>query len=101
MRRDDRETASDGYKQVLQKLSIQWGLVFVDDQKVIPIDHGRRLQDSLHFGHFGTTKLETEAKIFLWPEKKKAIETEVKDYTARLASGKSLKSQLPKNTPES
>ena len=38
MRRQDRETAPDGYKQVFEKLSIRWGLVFVDDQIVIPID---------------------------------------------------------------
>ena len=40
--------------------------------------------------------METEAKIFWWPEKKNDIETKVKDCTACLASGKSLKYQLPK-----
>ena len=96
MRREDRETAPDGYKPVFEKLSIRWGLVFVDDQIAVPIDLRRRLLDILHFGHSGRTKMETEAKIFWWPEKKNDIETKVKDCTACLASGKSVKYQIPK-----
>ena len=38
MRREDRETITDGYRTVFDKLSIRWGMVFVDDQIVIPID---------------------------------------------------------------
>ena len=68
MRRGDRETAQDGYNRY-PKNSIRWDLVFVDDQIVIPIDL-RRLLDILHFGHAGMTKMETEANIFWWPEKK-------------------------------
>ena len=64
MRREDCEITPDGYKPVFDKLSIRWGLVFVDDQIVIPIDLRRRLLDNLHFGHAGMTKMETEAKIF-------------------------------------
>ena len=96
MRREDRETAPEGYKPVFEKLSIRWGLLFVDDQIVVPIDLRRRLFDILHFGHSGKTKMETEAKIFWWPEKKNDIETKLKDCTACLASGKSWKYQLPK-----
>ena len=40
--------------------------------------------------------METEAKIFWWPEKKNEIETKIKDCAACLASSKSLKYQLPK-----
>ena len=95
MRREDREITPDGYKPVFDKLSIRWGLVFVDDQIVIPIDLRRRLLDILHFGHAGMTKMETEAKIFWWPTKKSDIEMKAKDCTACLASGKNLKYQLP------
>ena len=95
MRREDRETAPEMYKPVFEKLPIQWGLVFIDDQIMVPIDLRRRLLDILHFGHSGLTKMETEAKIFLLPEKSD-IETKVKDCTACLASGESLKYQLPK-----
>ena len=95
MRREDREITPDGYEPVFDKLSIRWGLVFVDDQIVIPIDLRRRLLDNLHFGHAGMTKMETEAKIFWWPTKKSDIEMKVKDCTACLASGKNLKYQLP------
>ena len=81
MRREDRETAPDGCKPVFEKLSIRWGLVFVDDQIVVPTDLRRRLLDILHFCHSGMTKVETEAKIFFWPEKKNDIETKVKDLS--------------------
>ena len=40
--------------------------------------------------------METETNILWWPEKKNDIEAKVKDCTACLASGKSLKYQLPK-----
>ena len=96
MIKEDRETAPDGCKPVFEKLSIRWGIVFVDDQIVVPMDLRRRLLDILHFGHPEMTKMETEAKIFWWPEKKNDIETKVKDCTACLASGKNLKYQLPK-----
>ena len=100
MRREDRETAPERYKPVLGKLSIRWSLVFVDDQIAIPIDLRRQLLDILHFGHSGITKMETEAKIFWLPEKKNDIKTKVKDCTACLGSGKSLKYQSPKNTTD-
>ena len=60
MRREDRETIPDGYRTVFDKLSIRWGLVFVEDQIVIPINLRRRLLDILHFGHSGITKMTTE-----------------------------------------
>ena len=69
----------------------------MDDQIVVPMDLRRRLLDILHFGHAGTTKMLAEAKIFWWPEINRDIENKVKDYTACLASGKSLKYQLPSN----
>ena len=96
MQREDRETIPDGYRTVFEKLSVRWGLVFVDDQKVIPIDLRRRLLDILHFGHPGTMKMISEARIFRWPEKKQDIENKVKDCRACFASGKNLKYQLPK-----
>ena len=95
MRREDREITPDGYEPVFDKLSIRWGLVFVDDQIMVPIDLRRRLLDILHFGNSGMTKMEAEAKIFWWAIKKSYIETKVKDCTACLASGKNLKYQSP------
>ena len=96
MRKEDRETIPDGYRTVFDKLSIRWGLVFVDDQIVVPIDLRRKLQDIIHFGHSGITKMNAGAKIFWWPGMKQDIENKVKDCTACLASGKNLEYQLPK-----
>ena len=97
MRREERETTPEGYRPVFDKLSIRWGLVFMDDQIVVPVDLRRRLLDILHFGHAGTTKMIAEAKIFWWPDINRDIENKVKDCIACLASGKNLKYQLPKN----
>ena len=65
MRIEDRETIPDGYRNAFDKLSIRWGLVFVEDQIAIHIDLRRRLLDILHFGHSGITKMMSEARIFL------------------------------------
>ena len=66
MRREESDTAPEGYRPVLDKLSIRWRLVFVDDQIAVPIDLRRRLIDILDFGHPGTTKMLSDAKIFWW-----------------------------------
>ena len=50
MRREVRETTPEGYRPVFDKLSIRWGLVFMDDQIVVPVDLRRRLLDFLHLG---------------------------------------------------
>ena len=62
MRRQGRTTTSDGYRPEFDKLSIRWGLVFMDDQIVVPVDLRSRLLDILHFGHAGMTKMITEVK---------------------------------------
>ena len=97
MRREDKATDPVSYKPVFEKLSIRWGLLFVDDQIAIPYDLRRRLLDILHFGHSGITKMTEEAKIFWWPGLRKEIEQKVKDCTACLATGENLNYQIPKN----
>ena len=97
MRREEKDTAPEGYRPVFDKLSFRWDLVFVDDQIAIPIDLRRKLIKILHFGHSGTTKMLSDAKIFWWPEMRKDIDQKVKDCTACLATGKNLKYQIPKN----
>ena len=100
MRREDRETFPDGYRAVFDKLSIRWGLVFVDDQIVIPIDLRRRLLDILHFGPSGIMKMTSEAKIFWWPEIKKISKTKYKIAQHVSHQVKTLKINYPKNTTE-
>ena len=98
MRPEDRETIPESYRTAFDKPSFTWGLIFVDDQIVVPIDLRRRLLDILYFGHSGTTKMITEAKIFWWLGMNQDIENKVKDCTACLASCKNFKYQLPKKT---
>ena len=97
MRREENDTAPEGYRPVFDKLSIRWGLVFVDDQIAVPINLRKKLTEILHIGHSGTTKMLSDAKIFWWPNVPKDIEQKVKDCTACLATGKNLKYQIPKN----
>ena len=86
MRREEKDTAPEGYRRVFAKLSIQRGLVFVDHQIALPIDLRRRLIDVLRFGHSCITKMLSDAKTFTWPEMQKDIEQKVKDCTACLAT---------------
>ena len=53
MRREEKDSAPEGYRAVFDKLSVRWGLVFVDDQIAVSIDLRRRLIEILHFGHSG------------------------------------------------
>ena len=64
LRREEKDTAPEGYRPVFDKLSIRWGLIFVDDQIAVPIDLRRILIEIPHFGHSGTTKTLSDAKIF-------------------------------------
>ena len=97
MRRKDRETTPQkiqaGIRQTLDKM----GLVFMDDQIVVPAGLRRRLLYYLSFGHARTTKMLAEAVIFWWQEINRDIEIKVKNCTACLASGTILKHHLPRN----
>ena len=90
MRREEKDTAPEGYRPVFDKLSIRWGLGFVDDQIAVPIDLRRKLNEILHFGRSGTAKMFLNAKIFWWPEMRNDIEQKVKDCTACSLPGKNL-----------
>ena len=56
MRREERDTAPEGYRSVFDRLLTRWGLVFVGDQIALPFDLRRRVMDILHFGHPGTKR---------------------------------------------
>ena len=64
MRQENRETILGGHRAVFDKLSIRWGLIFVDEYIVVPIDLRRRLLIILHFGHSTITERKFEAKTF-------------------------------------
>ena len=62
-----------------------------------PTELRKKLPDTFHFGHAGTTKMSAEAKIFWWPNINRIVEEKVKICIACLSSGKILKYQIPKN----
>ena len=55
-RREEEDSAPEGYRAVFDKLSVRWGLIFVDNQIAVPIDLRRSLIEILHFGHSGIKK---------------------------------------------
>ena len=95
--REDRSMAPEHYRQQFENISTRWGLTFVNDKIIVPTELRKKLLNTLHFGHAGTTKMRAEAKIFWWPNITKDIEEKVKNCLACLSSGKNLKYQLPKN----
>ena len=95
--REDRSMAPEFYRQQIENISTKCGLTFVNDKIIVPTELRKKLLDTLHFGHSGTTKMTVEGKIFWWPNINKDIEDKVKSCVACLSSGKNLKYQIPKN----
>ena len=97
LNREDRNMAPEHYRPHFENISSKWGLTFLNDKIVVPTELRKKLLDTLHFGHAGTTKMIAEAKIFWCPNINKDIEEKVKNCIACLSSGKNLKYQIPKN----
>ena len=95
--REDCSMAPENYRPYFGNISSKWGLHFLNDRIIVPTELRKKLLDTLHFGHKGTTKMTAEAKIFWWPNINKDIEDKVKSCIACMSSGKNLKYQLPKN----
>ena len=95
--REDLSMAPEHYRQQFENISTRWELTFINDKIIVPTEFRKKLLNSLHFGHAGTTKMTAEAKVFWWPNITKDIEEKVKNCVACLSSGKNLKNQLPKN----
>ena len=100
MRREDRETIPDSYRTVFDKLSIRWGLVFVDNQIVVPIDLRRTLLGIINFGHSGITKMISEARIFWWKKWSWTLKTRWKTVQPASHQVKTLNTSYRKNTTE-
>ena len=100
LNREDHSMAPENYRQYFENISSKWGLYFLNDRIIVPTELRKKLLDTLHFGHAGTTKMTTEAKIFWWPNINKDIEDKVKFCISCMSSGKNLKYQIPKNESE-
>ena len=101
MRRGEKNTALDQYRNVFEKQNKRWGLTFNDDRIVVPTELRKKLLNTLHFGHAGATKMTADVKIFWWPNMLKEIEDKTKNCVACMSLGKNLKYQLPKMNSES
>ena len=97
LNRANRIIGPENYRSYFGNISSKWGLHFLNDRIIVPTELRKKLLDTLHFGHAGTTKMTAEGKIFWWPNINKDIEDKVKSCIACMSSGKNLKYQLPKN----
>ena len=97
LNREDRNMAPEHYRPHFENISSKWGLTFLNDKIVVPTELRKKLLDTQHLGHAGTTKMIAGAKMFWWPNINKDIEEKVKNFIACLSSGKNLKYQIPKN----
>ena len=95
--REDRSMAPEPQRQQFENISTRCGLTFVNDKIIIPTELRKKILETLHFGHAGTTKMTGEAKNFWWPNINKDIGDKVKNCIACLSCGKNLKYQIPKN----
>ena len=64
--REHRSMAPEYYRQQFENISTRWGLTFVNDEIIIPTEPQKKLLETLHFGHAGTTKMTAKAKNFWW-----------------------------------
>ena len=97
MRRAKRNTAPESYRPVFEKLSNKWGITFNEDRIIVPTELRKKLFNTLHFGHAGSTKILAESKICWWPNLCREIEDETKNDVASMASGKNSNYQIRKN----
>ena len=80
--REDRSMAPEHYRQQFENILTKWGLTFVIDKTIVPTELRKKLLDTLHFGHAGTTKMTAEAKTFWWPNINRDIEDKIKNCIA-------------------
>ena len=94
--RTERNTAPESYRPVFEKLLNKWGLTFNEVRIIVPFELRKKLLETLHFGHAGSTKMLAESKIFWWPNMCKEIEDRTKNCVACMASGMNSNYQIPK-----
>ena len=87
----DRSIAPEHYRPHFEKIASKWGLTFLNDKITVATELRKKLPDTLHFGHAGTTKMTYEAKIFRWPNIIKDIEDKVKNCIPCLSFSRNLK----------
>ena len=60
--REDRSMVPEHYLPHIEDKSAKWGLTFSNDRIIVPTEPRKKLLDTLHFGHAGTTKMTAEIK---------------------------------------
>ena len=64
IRKESRDHMQERFRAAYERISQRWGLMFNDDQIIVPADLRKKLLQTLHFGHAGNTKMTAEAKKF-------------------------------------
>ena len=93
--RSTLEQIPDDYKQHSKQLSTRFGVVFYDDQIIIPKSLRTTIIMLLHKGHAAINKVTTAAKPFWWPRMTRDIQQKCDECIPCKMAGKNIKPQLP------
>ena len=95
----------EDYRMFKNRLSTRYGIVFYEDNIVVPKGLRTTIITLLHKGHPAINKVTLAAKGFWWPRIMEHIQKKCEECVPCRMSGKNLKPDIPstekKNTPTS
>ena len=86
----------EDYRIFKNKLSTRFGLVFYEDNIIVPKGLRTTIITLLHKGHPASTKMQLSAKGLWWPRLTEQIEKKCSECVPCRASGKNIKPDIPK-----
>ena len=95
LERQQHEMIPKEYQTHRTKLSIRFGLVFMEDRNIVPKNLRTKLISLLHKGHPAINKMTSAAQHFWWPKMTEAIQKNSKTCTPCNMYGKSVKPKTP------
>ena len=98
LERQQYDNIPNEYKK---KLSTRYGLVFFEDEILVPINLRTTVISLLHKGHPAINKMTLSAKHFWWPKLTEAIQRKCDSCIPCKLSGKNIKPNKPKTEQNS
>ena len=90
LRNNQKEGPPGDFTAVFIELTEHFGLLLAVGKIVIPEHLKKQVVKALHFGHTGSTKMQSETNIFWWSRMKKDIKYKCSTYTACISSVENL-----------
>ena len=95
LERQQHELIPEEYLPVRKKLSSRFGLVFMEDEIVVPKNLRTTVISLLHKGHPAINKMTLAARHFWWPRITEAIQKKCDSCIPCKMSAKSIKPNIP------